>query len=160
MRKLQNAMMTLITICLVFTSCSKMSESTYSLTNDTGMNGTVFVHECNDSGETINVVNSYFADGQTKQFTAAENAVKVKLYIDELDKWVQQFFYLKEGGHLDIFINGNELYLRFHSGSMFEAGNLKNGVLDRNLLQKYFYMLNFTYNLSNRIIKLIHETEI
>ena len=34
----------------------------------------------------------------------------------------------------DIFINGNELYLRFHSGSMFEAGNLKNGVLDRNLL--------------------------
>lgn len=109
MRKLQNAMMTLITICLVFTSCSKMSESTYSLTNDTGMNGTVFVHECNDSGETINIVNSYFADGQTKQFTAAENAVKVKLYIDELDKWVQQVFYLKEGGHLDIVINGKTI---------------------------------------------------
>jgi len=51
----------------------------------------------------------YFADGQTKQFTAAEDAVKVKLYIDELDKWVQQVFYLKEGGHLDIVINGKTI---------------------------------------------------
>lgn len=109
MRKLQNVMMALITICLVFTSCSKMFESTYSLTNDTGMSGTVFVHECNDSGETINILNSYFADGQTKQFTAAEDAVKVKLYIDELDKWVQQVFYLKEGGHLNIVINGKTI---------------------------------------------------
>jgi len=60
----------------------------------------------------------------------------------------------------DIFIKGNELYLRFHSGNMFEATNLKNGPLDKNIIQKYFYMLNFTYNLSNRLIKLVNETEI
>jgi len=60
----------------------------------------------------------------------------------------------------DIYIKGNELYLRFHSGSMFEAYNLKTGALDKDLIQKYFYMLNFTYNLSNRLIKLVNETEV
>ena len=109
MKKLKNVMMVLMTTCLVFASCSKMSESTYSVKNDTSTSGTVFVHECNDAGETINIVNSYIAKGQTKQFTAADDAVKVKLYIDELDRWVQQVYYLKEGGHLDIVINGKTI---------------------------------------------------
>lgn len=60
----------------------------------------------------------------------------------------------------DIFINNNELYLRFHSGEMFEAGKLKNGVLDKEILKKYFYMLNFTYNLSKKLISVIDETQI
>lgn len=54
----------------------------------------------------------------------------------------------------------NELYLRFHSGPMFEARNLKNGALDKDVLQKYFYMLNFTYNLSNRLISIVNDTQI
>jgi len=60
----------------------------------------------------------------------------------------------------DIVIKENELYLRFHSGEMFEAGNLKNGALDKNAIQKYFYMLNFTYNLSNKLINVVNDTEI
>lgn len=60
----------------------------------------------------------------------------------------------------DIFIKGNELYLRFHSGEMFEAGDLKKGPIDKDAIQEYFYMLNLTYNLSNKIIKLVNETEI
>lgn len=60
----------------------------------------------------------------------------------------------------DIFIKDNNLYLRFHSGEMFEAKNLKNGALDKESIQKYFYMLNFTYNLSRKLIKLVDETEI
>ena len=60
----------------------------------------------------------------------------------------------------DIFIKENELYLRFHSGPMFETGNIKNGVLDRNLVQKYFYMLNFTYNLSKKLINVVNNTQI
>lgn len=58
----------------------------------------------------------------------------------------------------DIFIKDNELYLRFHCGEMFEPGKLKNGPIDKDLLRKYFYMLNFTYNLSNKLIKVINET--
>ena len=60
----------------------------------------------------------------------------------------------------DIYIKGNELYLRFHSEDMFEPTNFKRGPLDRNLIRKYFYMLNLTYNLSNKLIKLIDNIEI
>lgn len=60
----------------------------------------------------------------------------------------------------DIVINNNNIYLRFHCGAMFEPQALKKGSLDKKSIEKYFYMLNFTYNLSDKIIKLIHETEI
>ena len=60
----------------------------------------------------------------------------------------------------DIFIKENELYLRFHSGIMFEAFNLKGGAMDKNTIQEYFYTLNFTYNLSNKLINVINNTEI
>ena len=60
----------------------------------------------------------------------------------------------------DVYIRDSELYLRFHSGPMFEVGKLKNGALDEETLRKYFYMLNFTYNLSTKLINLVNETEI
>lgn len=60
----------------------------------------------------------------------------------------------------DIVINNNNIYLRFHCGPMFEPEALKKGIIDKKDIQKYFYMLNFTYNLSDKIIKLIKETEI
>ena len=60
----------------------------------------------------------------------------------------------------DIYIKNNELYLRFHSGAMFEVGKLKNGALDKAMIQKYFYMLNFTYNLSNRLIRIVKDTHL
>lgn len=60
----------------------------------------------------------------------------------------------------DIGVINNNIYLRFHCGPMFEAGNLKKGIIDKNMAEKYFYMLNFTYNLSNKLIELINETEI
>lgn len=66
----------------------------------------------------------------------------------------------KTNMRFDIYIKQNELYLRFHSRTMFEVGNLKKGALDKELIREYFYMLNFTYNLSNRLIKLVNETEI
>lgn len=60
----------------------------------------------------------------------------------------------------DICINNNNLYLRFHCGAMFEPGNIKNGALDKATIKKYFYMLNFTYNLSNKLINVVNDTEI
>ena len=96
-------------ICVMLTSCSKMFETTYSVTNNTGTSGTVFIYECNDKNEKINVASSYISSGQTKEFTAVENAVKVKLYIDELNRWVQQVFYLKEGGNIEIIITGKTI---------------------------------------------------
>lgn len=60
----------------------------------------------------------------------------------------------------NVYIKDDELYLRFHSGPMFEVGNLKNGAIDKETLRKYFYMLNFTYNLSNKFIDLVNDIEI
>lgn len=60
----------------------------------------------------------------------------------------------------DVVIKENEIYLRFHCGSMFEPQALRKGIANKEQLEKYFYMLNFTYNLSNRLIELINETEI
>lgn len=60
----------------------------------------------------------------------------------------------------DIYIKNDELYLRFHSGAMFEIENLKKEILDKELIEKYFYILNFTYNLSNKLINIINDTQI
>lgn len=37
---------------------------------------------------------------------------------------------------------------------------MQNGVLNKDLIQKYFYMLNFTYNLSNRLINIVNDVQI
>lgn len=66
----------------------------------------------------------------------------------------------KTNMNYDVIINNNTLYLRFHCGTMFEPRNIKRGAINKEELHKYFYMLNFTYNLSNKIIKIINETEI
>lgn len=60
----------------------------------------------------------------------------------------------------DIVVKENEIYLRFHCGDMFEPQSVRKGIINKAQLEKYFYMLNFTYNLSNRLIELINETEI
>ena len=69
-------------------------------------------------------------------------------------------FQNKTNMEYDVYIKNNELYLRFHSGPMFEVGKLKNGAIDKEAVRKYFYMLNFTYNLSTKLINLVNETEI
>ena len=69
-------------------------------------------------------------------------------------------FQNKTNMRYDVYIKDNELYLRFHSGPMFEVGRLKDGAIDQELLKRYFYMLNFTYNLSNKLINLVNEIEI
>ena len=80
------------------------------------------------------------------------------LTADVMEELIQ--FENKTNMKFDVFIKENELYLRFHSGAMFEAGNLKNGALDKVELRKYFYMLNFTYNLSRKLIDVVNETQI
>lgn len=69
-------------------------------------------------------------------------------------------FVKKTNMQYDVIIKNDILYLRFHCGSMFEPANIKKGYLNQESLREYFYMLNFTYNLSNRLIELIENTEI
>lgn len=79
----------------------------------------------------------------------------------------------------DIFIEQNNLYLRFHCGNMFEMDliqsslnksisniikseieELGRGILDEKSLKLYYDILKFTYDLSNKLIKVINEVEL
>lgn len=61
----------------------------------------------------------------------------------------------------DIYIKDNEIYLRFHLGALnVNVWNLKNSVLDPKVTQKSFYMLNFTYNLSKKLINILNDIQL
>lgn len=60
----------------------------------------------------------------------------------------------------DISIYNNVMYLRFHTYSIFELRSLKKGAFDKEMLKKYYDILDFTYTLSKTIIDLIEKTEI
>ena len=60
----------------------------------------------------------------------------------------------------DIYINNNELFIRFHCGAMFEVGKMKKGIMDKELVQRYYQILKFTYNVARKLIKTINEVEI
>lgn len=61
----------------------------------------------------------------------------------------------------DVYIKNNNIYLRFHSVNLqISAEDLKNGVLDKKIINKYFYLMNFTYNLSSKLINTINEVQI
>lgn len=59
----------------------------------------------------------------------------------------------------DISISNNVMYLRFHTGNMFELKSVKKGAFDKGMLKKYYDILDFTNTLSKIIIDLIENTE-
>ena len=64
------------------------------------------------------------------------------------------------GIRYDITIYNDIMYLRFHTGSMFEFKSIKKGAFDEQMLRQYYNVLNFTYTLSKMLIDLIEKTEI
>lgn len=60
----------------------------------------------------------------------------------------------------DIYINNNNIYIRFHCGEIFEVRSMKKGHYDETTLRKYYDILKFTHDLSNKIINTINETQI
>lgn len=69
-------------------------------------------------------------------------------------------FQNKTKNNFDIYIQENNLYLRFHCGPMFEVKSFKKGILDEQSLKEYYNVLEFIDNLSRKIIQVINETEI
>lgn len=60
----------------------------------------------------------------------------------------------------DIYIKNNEIYLRFHTGPMFEMINRKNEIINREVTNKYFNILKLTYSLTKKIIDVIENVQI
>lgn len=69
-------------------------------------------------------------------------------------------FYNKTKIEYDIHIKGNELYIRFHTGMVFEIENMKQGPLNEKEIKVYFDILNFTNVLATKLIEVIDHIEI
>ena len=107
-------------VALVSLSCSKSSSTTYSvsLTEDLYYyDMKMMVFECNDMSEKIhsNTIEDVVV-GERYTFTASSDAVsKVKIYYKaeglwgSSNRWVQQVFMLKKGGHTSIELNGETI---------------------------------------------------
>ena len=61
----------------------------------------------------------------------------------------------------DIYIKNNCIYLRFHSiNILININAIKKGSLDKSIIEKYYYILNLSYNLSNKLIDTINNTQL
>ncbi|MBP3424311.1 MAG: hypothetical protein J6K57_04670 [Alistipes sp.] len=90
-------------------SCSKDDGASYTITNNCSFRFTGFIHECNDAGESVNIVTRTFSSGEKMYFTASPDAVKIKIYLDDFEDWVQQVFYLKNNKTLDIVVENSTI---------------------------------------------------
>ena len=59
----------------------------------------------------------------------------------------------------ELTIKNNLIYIRFMSGEMFENASVVKFSLDKSTLYKYYRMLDFTFTLTDKLIKLIKDTE-
>lgn len=59
----------------------------------------------------------------------------------------------------EITITQNNFYIRFKTGSIFEANKLKSSV-DFDTLKEVFDIINFTFNITRALVKVTEETEI
>ena len=60
----------------------------------------------------------------------------------------------------DIFINNNNMYLRFHCGKIFEPASFNGDGFDKVSLEKYYNILSFIHSLTEKMIVLINEAEL
>lgn len=59
----------------------------------------------------------------------------------------------------EVTIKNNFLYIRFFSKGIFEAPVCYEDPLDKETLYKYYKILDFILNLSNKLTKIIDETQ-
>ena len=68
-------------------------------------------------------------------------------------------FQKEMGMEYELTIKNNCIYIRFMSGEMFEIASLTKFSLDKDILYKYYRMLDFIFTLTNKLVDLIKETE-
>ena len=59
----------------------------------------------------------------------------------------------------ELTLKGNQIYLRFFTGAVFEPNILKKS-LDYNTLKRYYDIIEFIFKVTRSINKVIEETEI
>lgn len=60
----------------------------------------------------------------------------------------------------DIAIKNNYLYIRLHTGNMFESKFNDKEVIDKNITKKYYDIVDFIYSLAKEMIKNVEQAEL
>lgn len=68
-------------------------------------------------------------------------------------------FIEQSGIKFELTINHNKLYIRFKTGEMFE-GNMFKSSVDFDTLKKTYDVINFTFDITKALIKVIEETQV
>lgn len=88
---------------------------------------------------------------------ASDHIIAMQLLTaDVMQELIQ--FYNEMGIDYELTIKKNCLYIRFWCGPMFEILGYKKSSLDKDVLYMYYRMLDFTFNLSDKMLKLLNET--
>lgn len=89
---------------------------------------------------------------------ASDKNVVMKLFTSDIKKMLMEFRNEMKMG-FEITIKNNSMYIRFSCGKMFEVAKLSKYSLDRDTLYKYYRMLDFSFELTNKLVELLNETQ-
>ncbi len=89
---------------------------------------------------------------------ASDQIVAMQLLTADVMQDLIQFYKEMEMDY-ELTIKENCMYIRFWCGEMFETAKLRKFSLDRDTLYKYYEMLEFTFGLTNKMLKLLYETQ-
>ena len=101
-----------------------------------------------DSGEFEKKFNVYSTDKIIAMQLLTSDIMQMLLDFKEENKLVPE-----------ITIEGNKFYIRFETGGVFEAKLMKKA-LDYDMLKKYYDIINFTLDLTEKFLNNINETEL
>ena len=89
---------------------------------------------------------------------ATDRIIAMQLFTSDV---MEMFINFKEENKIvpEITIKNSNLYIRFATGEIFEASVLKNS-LDFDTLLKYYNVINFTLDLTEKLIKNIKEADL
>lgn len=89
---------------------------------------------------------------------ASNQIIAMQLLTADIMQDLMQF-HNEMGMNYELTIKENCMYIRFWCGEMFETAKLKKFSLDRDTLYKYYRMLDFTFSLTDKMLKLLYETQ-
>lgn len=89
---------------------------------------------------------------------ASDKIIAMQLLTADIMQDLVQF-YNKMGIDYELTIRENYMYMRFWCGEMFEAAKLNKVSIDRNTLYKYYRMLDFIFSITNKMVKVLNETQ-
>lgn len=89
---------------------------------------------------------------------ASDKIIAMQLLTADIMQDLMQFHTEMEMNY-ELTIKENCMYMRFWCGKMFETAGLKKFSLDRDTLYKYYRMLDYTFSLTDKMVKLLNETQ-